>query len=57
MLAIFLDIEATGLDPQRHSPIDIALKIIDTSTGEVKGSYQSIIKLTKSAGRKETPKA
>lgn len=44
MLAIFLDIETTGLDPSRHCPIDIALKIVDTSTGELKATYQSVIK-------------
>lgn len=43
MLAIFLDIEATGLDSFRHSPIDIALKVIDTTSGIEKGSYQSVI--------------
>jgi oligoribonuclease len=44
MLAIFLDIETTGLDPYRHCPIDIALKIVDTSTGETKAIYKSVIK-------------
>lgn len=43
MLAIFLDIEATGLDSFRHSPIDIALKIVDVSSGIEKGSYQSVL--------------
>lgn len=46
MLAIFLDIEATGLDSFRHSPIDIALKVIDVSSGIEKCSYQSVIKQT-----------
>ncbi len=46
MLAIFLDIEATGLDSFRHSPIDIALKVIDVSSGIEKGSYQSVIRQT-----------
>jgi oligoribonuclease len=44
MLAIFLDIETTGLDPYKHRPIDIAIKIMDVSTGHCRGSYQSIIK-------------
>lgn len=44
MLAIFLDIETTGLDPKVHCPIDIAFKIVDASTGEIKASYQSVIK-------------
>lgn len=44
MRAIFLDIETTGLDPIRHKPIDIALKIVDMTTGEEVASYQSLIK-------------
>jgi oligoribonuclease len=44
MLAIFLDIETTGLDPFRHKAIDLALKAIDMTTGDVKGEYQSLVK-------------
>ncbi len=43
MLAIFLDQETTGLDPERHKTIEIAFKIIDVSTDEVKASYESIV--------------
>lgn len=46
MLTIFLDIETTGLDPRQHHPIDIALVVIDHETGEQKGSYQQLIKLS-----------
>lgn len=46
MLVIFLDIETTGLDPVRNHVIDIAFKIVDHTTGELKATYQSIIKLT-----------
>jgi len=44
MLAIFLDMETTGLDPRQHFAIDIALKIVDLSTFEIKATYQSIVK-------------
>jgi DNA polymerase-3 subunit epsilon/oligoribonuclease len=44
MLAIFLDMETTGLDQSRHHAIDIALIIVDVTTGEELGSYSSIIK-------------
>lgn len=44
MKAIFLDIETTGLDPLQHSPIDLALKVIDLNSGIVIGSYQSLVK-------------
>lgn len=46
MRAIFLDIETTGLDTQRHKAIDIAFKIIDVTTGQEIGSYESIICIT-----------
>ncbi len=44
MLAIFLDIETTGLDFFRHRSIDLAFKIIDISTGKEKYTYHSIVK-------------
>ncbi len=44
MLAIFLDMETTGLDQSKHHAIDVALKIMDVTTGEYRGSYQSLIK-------------
>lgn len=55
MLAIFLDIESTGLDSFRHSPIDIALKVIDITTGEEKGRYQSLIRLSPEAWERRDP--
>lgn len=44
MDAIFLDIETTGLDARVHRPIDLAFKILDAQTHEVKSAYQSLIK-------------
>lgn len=44
MRAIFLDIETTGLDASKHHVLDIAFKIVDFSTNEIKISWQSIIK-------------
>lgn len=43
MLAIFLDIETTGLDFTKHKPIDIALQIVDISSGKKLKSYQALI--------------
>ncbi len=57
MLAVFLDIETTGLDPYRHSPIDIAMKIVDTSTGELKGTYQSVLKLDEEHWERRDPES
>jgi len=47
MLAIFLDIETTGLDFFRHRAIDFAFKIIDISTGKEKYTYYRVIKQPK----------
>lgn len=44
MQAIFLDIETTGLDPNKHRAIDVAFQVIDLTTGKRKGVYQSIVK-------------
>lgn len=44
MLAIFMDLETTGLDPQRHRVIDLALKVMDVNRGQVIGSYEAIVK-------------
>ncbi|CRX38043.1 3'-5' exonuclease [Estrella lausannensis] len=44
MLAVFLDIETTGLDPARHKAIDIAMQAVDLSTLQRKGHYRSVIK-------------
>jgi oligoribonuclease len=55
MLAIFLDIETTGLDPARHRPIDIAFKIVDLSTNCTVHSFQSVIKLPMEAWAQKDP--
>lgn len=44
MLGIFLDLETTGLDSTIHRSIDLAFKVLNLETGEIKGIYQSIIK-------------
>lgn len=43
MLAIFLDMETTGLDFTKHCAIDIAFKVVDLSSGDLKGAYQSVV--------------
>lgn len=55
MLGIFLDIETTGLNSSRHSPIDIAIKIIDLSDYNELGSYQNIIRLSSESWDKCDP--
>ncbi len=43
MLGIFLDTETNGLNPFKHKILELAFLITDMQTGEVKGSYESII--------------
>ena len=43
MLGVFLDTETNGLNSQVHKILEIALKIVDLSSGEVKEEYQSLI--------------
>jgi DNA polymerase-3 subunit epsilon/oligoribonuclease len=55
MLGIFLDIESTGLDFTRHHVVEIALKVVDLTTGEIVSSYESIVKQPLSAWKKRDP--
>jgi DNA polymerase-3 subunit epsilon/oligoribonuclease len=55
MDGIFLDIETTGLDSFRHYPIEIAFKVVNLSTGELKASYESIIKQSEEAWAGKDP--
>lgn len=43
MLGIFLDSETNGLNPRKHKIVEIAFKIIDVDTGDLKDHYESLI--------------
>jgi oligoribonuclease len=43
MLGIFLDSETNGLNPLKHCILEIAYKILDVQTGELKGSYEAVV--------------
>lgn len=55
MLAIFLDLEATGLDCLKHAVIDIAFKIIDLSSNKVCASYQKVVRQPIEVWRQNDP--
>lgn len=57
MLAIFLDLETTGLDAFRHCVIDFAFKVIDLSTGQEIYTYQSAVKQPLSLWEARDPKS
>lgn len=44
MIAIFLDLETTGLDPYTHRTLEVAFKFVDLSSGKVLMEYSSRVK-------------
>lgn len=54
MFAIFLDIETTGLDPQKHMAIDIAFEVHDMQKGCI-CFYQSLIKCSEEEWKRSDP--
>jgi len=55
MLAVFLDIETTGLDFLRHKPIDIALHVVDVSKGKKLKCYQALIAQSEEVWKQSDP--
>jgi oligoribonuclease len=47
MLGVFLDSEANGLDFRVHKILEIAYKIVDLKTGELKEEFQAVIAQTR----------
>jgi len=43
MLGIFLDQETTGLDCFKHKLLEIAIKVVDLSSGSVLATFESVI--------------
>lgn len=44
--AIALDSETTGFDPTKNHLLEIALKIVDTTSGVIVDSYESVVELS-----------
>lgn len=49
MLGIFLDTETSGLNPRQHRVLEVAYKIVDVCTGEVRESFHAVVKQTREA--------
>jgi len=47
MLGVFLDTETSGLNPNKHCLLEVAYKIIDVETGELKSSYEAVVAQSK----------
>lgn len=55
MLGIFLDTETNGLNSQTHKILEIAFKIVDVNTGEIKDEYETTVSLTTADWDKSDP--
>lgn len=55
MLGIFLDTETTGLNPNRCELLEIALKILDVTNGEMKIGYEAVVHMTEEQFEKSDP--
>ena len=55
--AIVLDTETTGLDSSKAKLLEIALKVVNTETGECLGSFQSVVTLSEKEWRDADPGA
>ncbi len=47
VLGIFLDSETNGLNFHKHKLVELAFKILDVETGELKGSFHAMIAMSK----------
>jgi len=57
MLAIFLDIETTGLDSSKHGVIELAFKIIDISSRTERASYKTVVRQPYEIWEKSDPES
>jgi DNA polymerase-3 subunit epsilon/oligoribonuclease len=57
VLGIFLDTETNGLNPFKHYPIEIALKIVDLVTGRIVDHYQAVIQPPKGCWPQSDPES
>jgi oligoribonuclease len=55
VLGIFLDTETNGLNFHKHRVLEIAYKIIDLFTGELRLEFQTIVSLSPEAWQKSDP--
>ena len=55
MYGVFLDTETSGLNPTKHCILEIAFKIIDIESGELKINYCSVVAQTTANWEKADP--
>ncbi len=55
MLGIFLDAETNGLNPHKHSLLQVAYKIVNVESGELIHAYEAIIAQTQEQWKQGDP--
>lgn len=55
MLAIFLDLETTGLNPRRHRVVEIAFKVIDLKEFRQVAAYEAVVWQPQSVWKEADP--
>lgn len=55
MLGVFLDTETNGLNAFKHRVLEIAFKIVNLKTGELKEAYQTIIQQPENIWKSSDP--
>ncbi len=57
MLGIFLDQETTGLDSAKHKLLEIAIKVVDLSTGDTSAVYEAVVRQPEAIFKASDPQA
>lgn len=57
MLGIFIDIEATGLDPYRHRCLEVAIELYDLTSMEKIATYEQIVHQSKKVWSQSDPES
>jgi DNA polymerase-3 subunit epsilon/oligoribonuclease len=57
VIGIFLDTETNGLNAQTHSILEIAFKMVDLSSGQLKEEYQAVIAQPLEAWERSDPES
>lgn len=55
VLGIFLDTETNGLNPRKHKVLELAYKILNVNSGELKEAFQATLALTTDEWSKSDP--
>lgn len=57
MLGVFLDTETSGLNPLKHKILELAFKIIDVKSGDLKHSFETLVSQSQTDWEKSDPES